>query len=153
MERSASLAPDLVVKKEDLSERIRAWTPPLSAVDFSSGASAPPPLAAQSRPGSPPSAPYALNPAQPLETFYPAARQAGYPPAPLPEQPGTAAPQHHGFADWAGPRHTDQMVLEALAQSKGNKTRAAKILGLTREGLRKRMKKMEPQGGGAGGGP
>jgi transcriptional regulator with PAS, ATPase and Fis domain len=34
-------------------------------------------------------------------------------------------------------------IIKALAQSNGNKTRAAEILGISREGLRKKLKKME----------
>ncbi|MDR2787705.1 MAG: sigma 54-interacting transcriptional regulator [Candidatus Accumulibacter sp.] len=34
-------------------------------------------------------------------------------------------------------------IVKALAQSNGNKTRAAEILGISREGLRKKLKKME----------
>ncbi|MFW5836603.1 MAG: helix-turn-helix domain-containing protein, partial [Desulfovibrionaceae bacterium] len=34
-----------------------------------------------------------------------------------------------------------EMILKALAQTDGNKTHAAKVLGITREGLRKKMKR------------
>jgi DNA-binding NtrC family response regulator len=40
-------------------------------------------------------------------------------------------------------RNADQVILETLTRCGGNKTRAAKELGMTREGLRKRLKRLE----------
>ncbi|MDR1081869.1 MAG: sigma-54 dependent transcriptional regulator [Deltaproteobacteria bacterium] len=138
MERSASLAPELLVKKEDLSERIRAWTPTLAL-------QAP----AQPAPSAPLSAPQ-TGPAQvpAAVQFQPVPGSSGMHPSGG-DGRGAEAGHAFGHSEWSGPRHTDQMVLDALAQSGGNKTRAAKLLGLTREGLRKRMKKMEAGEGGA----
>jgi DNA-binding protein Fis len=45
-------------------------------------------------------------------------------------------------------RHTDEVVLDAMARSGGNKSLAARMLGLSREGLRKRLKRLGGQGGG-----
>ncbi|MDR2198953.1 MAG: sigma-54 dependent transcriptional regulator [Deltaproteobacteria bacterium] len=40
-------------------------------------------------------------------------------------------------------RNADHVIMETLKRCDGNKTRAAKELGMTREGLRKRLKKLE----------
>jgi two-component system response regulator FlrC len=42
-------------------------------------------------------------------------------------------------------RNADQVILETLERCGGNKTRAARELGMTREGLRKRLKKLEAE--------
>ncbi|MDR1035400.1 MAG: sigma-54 dependent transcriptional regulator [Deltaproteobacteria bacterium] len=134
MERAASLAPELTVKKADLSERIRGWTPPLAPVEPG------PVLATMLASGTG----LVLPPGQNPVAYRPAAPVAPPPPGdPAYARHPEGDPHVFGHSDWAGPRHSDQMVLDALAQSGGNKTRAAKLLGLTREGLRKRMKKME----------
>ncbi|MDR2612623.1 MAG: sigma-54 dependent transcriptional regulator [Deltaproteobacteria bacterium] len=147
MERTASLAPELTVRRGDLSERVRNYRP--VPVSEAAQESAEPPRP----PAAPPLAqaqPFLPSPALP-ETGYPAVPPASFPTGSLGAPWGGAGPDQGGpqaaaRGNWAGggaTRHTDQTVLDALAASGGNKTRAAKILGLSREGLRKRLMKIE----------
>lgn len=60
--------------------------------------------------------------------------------APPPPPPLSAGAESEEGAIARAERH---VVIKALTQSNGNKTRAAEILGISREGLRKKLKRME----------
>ncbi|MDR3153540.1 MAG: sigma-54 dependent transcriptional regulator [Deltaproteobacteria bacterium] len=144
MERAASLAPELTVRREDLSDRIRGREPSLAAAAISPAVASVPAFASAQAavPAAVPASPASAE-APPLPSAWPSLA-----PEPLTGGPGKAilpdlpvSDGHKGYG--SNVRHTDQTVLEAMASSGGNKSRAARLLGLTREGLRKRLKKLE----------